>query len=90
MVQYYCYKLGELQPSIKQLTNIIVVFTNTADPLDLNFDPSELRRFTEIENERTFFINNTYCRVEKVKLRSRTMGKISMIERNTGKVKTEL
>ena len=57
------------------LNNVIVVFTNIADPLDLNFKPSSLSKYLgkEIESNRIFLINNPYCRVEKAKERQGTI-----------------
>ena len=51
------------------VSNVIVVFTNTADPLDLNFDSNLLKASfgREIENSRMFCIENPYCRLEKAK-----------------------
>lgn len=50
------------------LNNIIVVFSNTSDPLDLNFDPKELDVFFgRSVTENIFFIENPYCRFEKAK-----------------------
>ena len=51
------------------VSNVIVLFTTTADPLDLNFDPSQLKTFfgREIDDSRTFYIENPYCRHEKAK-----------------------
>ncbi len=47
--------------------NLIVVFSNTSDPLDLNFDPGELNSFFGRELNNIFFIENPYCRFEKAK-----------------------
>ena len=51
------------------LNNVIVVSTNTRDPLDCNFDRGALKEFfgREIEEERVFFIENPCCRLEKAK-----------------------
>ena len=50
------------------LNNIIVVFSNTSDPLDLNFDPKELDVFFgKSVTKCVFFIENPYCRFEKAK-----------------------
>ena len=50
------------------LNNIIVVFSNTSDPLDLNFDPTELDVFFGGNiTKNIFFIENPYCRFEKAK-----------------------
>ena len=50
------------------LDNIIIVFSNTSDPLDLNFDPKELDVFFGGSvTKHIFFIENPYCRFEKAK-----------------------
>ena len=63
------YVLTEMTSSlpIQVLENVIVVFTNTADPLDLNFDADSLQEYfgREIDGQRIFFIENPYCRFEK-------------------------
>ena len=51
------------------LNNIIVVFTNTADPLDLNFDITGLNDFFGTLIDRHFFVENPYCRFEKAKMK---------------------
>lgn len=70
-LQYVLSEISAILPK-EVLNSIIVVFTNVAGPLDLNFEPSELQKFIgkEVEKERIFLINNPYCRVEKAKLRS--------------------
>ena len=67
-LQYVLTEITAILPR-EVLDNVIVVFTNTADPLDLNFDPAVLKQFfgKGIEEERIFFIENPYCRVEKAK-----------------------
>ena len=48
--------------------NIIIVFSNISDVLDLNFDPNYLNAFFGRNSvERIFFIENPYCRLEMVK-----------------------
>ncbi len=51
------------------LSNIIVVFTNTADPLDLNFDITGLNDFFGTLIDRHFFVENPYCRFEMANLK---------------------
>lgn len=51
------------------LKNVIVVFTNTADPLELNFDTELFREYFGEEIEHQFTIENPYCRFEKAKLK---------------------
>ena len=49
------------------LDNVIVVFSNTADPLDLNFDPGMLKEYFGKKVENIFLIENPYCSFEKAK-----------------------
>lgn len=67
-LQYVLSEITAILPR-EVLNNVIVVFTNTADPLDLNFDHTILRKYLgkPIEEEKIFFVENPYCRVEKAK-----------------------
>ena len=67
-LQYVLTEVTAILPKVV-LNNVIVVFTNSADPLDCTFDPTELKRFfgKEIEEKRIFYIENPYCRLEKAK-----------------------
>ena len=51
------------------LNNLVIVFTNTANVLDLNFDPAEFDDFlgAKIGKCRQFCVENPYCKFEKVK-----------------------
>ena len=49
------------------LDNVVVVFTNTANVLDLNFDLEPLNEYFGKEVEKCFFIENPYCQFEKAK-----------------------
>ena len=51
------------------LNNVILVFTNTADVLDLNFEQASLKEFfgRQFEHTTIFYIENPYCRLEKAK-----------------------
>lgn len=71
-LKYVLTEISTILP-LEVLDNIIVVFTNTTDQIDLNFDPSELRRFfgKDIEHDRIFLINNPYCRVDKLQSRKK-------------------
>eukprot|EP00930_Biecheleria_cincta_P098534 TRINITY_DN90189_c0_g1_i1.p1 TRINITY_DN90189_c0_g1~~TRINITY_DN90189_c0_g1_i1.p1 ORF type:complete len:562 (+),score=114.23 TRINITY_DN90189_c0_g1_i1:63-1748(+) len=55
------------------LSNIVVVFTNTADPLDLNFDADELISFFGRPVANKICIENPYCRVEKAKAKQASL-----------------
>ena len=58
------------------LKNVIVVFTNTSDPLDLNFDPVSLVEFFGKEADLVYcFVENPYCRLEKAKFQVDKIGK---------------
>ena len=65
------YVLGEISAILPRevFNNIIVVFTNTADPLDCSFDTSELIPYFSKKIEHVFYIENPYCKIEKVKQR---------------------
>ena len=71
------YVLGGISTILPQeiFNNIIVVFTNNADPLDCNFDISELVPFFGRRIERVFYIENPYCRIENAKQR---VGQLSL------------
>ena len=49
------------------LNNFIVVFTNTADPLELNFDIGTLTELLGKTVENYFFIENPYCKFKRAK-----------------------
>ena len=64
------YVLSEVTTILPKeaLNNVIVVFTNTSDPLELNFDSNCLRQFfgrTFSKPGETFVLENPYCRLEK-------------------------
>ena len=63
------YVLSEVSTILPKevFDNIIVVATNTADPLECNFDLCELEGFFSKKIERVFYIENPYCRIEKAK-----------------------
>jgi len=66
-LRYVLTEITSILPK-RVLKNVIVVFTNTADPLDLNFDANSLQEYfgAEIMEQRIFFVQNPYCRFEKV------------------------
>uniref|UniRef100_A0A1X7UHE0 Uncharacterized protein n=1 Tax=Amphimedon queenslandica TaxID=400682 RepID=A0A1X7UHE0_AMPQE len=63
------YVLSEISTILPKevFDNIIVVFTNTADPLDCNFDLHELESLFDKKVHHHFYIENPYCRIEKAK-----------------------
>ena len=67
-LRYVLTEIGSILPR-KVLENVVVVFTNTTDILDLNFDPISLREYFggEIQPSRLFFTENPYCKYEKAK-----------------------
>ena len=69
-LQYVLSEVTAILPK-NVIGNVIVVFTNTADPLDCNFELGELKVFfgRAVEDTHTFYIENPYCRLEKAKLR---------------------
>lgn len=66
------------------LDNVIPVYTNTADPLDLNFDPDELQKYFGKRIEKCLFIENPYCRIEKAKAKQHALD-MSIIARSLQK-----
>ena len=74
-LQYVLNEITAILPN-SIVDQIIVVFTNTADPLDLNFDVQKLTEFfgKTIEDERYFIIENPYCKIEKAKQKGRKLG----------------
>ena len=58
------------------LQNVIIVFTNTSDPFNLTFDINELTEYfgRPVSQELTFFIENPYCRFEKIKAKVAQLG----------------
>ena len=67
-LRYVLTEIGSILPR-KVLENVVVVFTNTADILDLNFDPNSLREYFggKVQQSRLFFTENPYCKFEKAK-----------------------
>lgn len=67
------YVLSEITAVLPKtiVGNVIVVFTNTADPLDLNFDLEQLRPFfgQMVIDNHSFYIENPYCKLEKAKIK---------------------
>ncbi len=68
-LQYVLTEITAILPR-EVLNNIIVVCTNTDNPLKLNFDTRELKRFfgRDIDQDRVFLIENPYCLLEKAKM----------------------
>ena len=70
------YVLSEITAILPKgiLDNVIVVFSNTADPLDLTFDTSLLKEYFGKEVKNIFFVENPYCRFEKAKAKVGQLG----------------
>ena len=68
------YVLSEISSILPReiFNNIIVVFTNSADALDCNFDISGLDHYfgRRIDHAFYMYIENPYCRIEKAKQKS--------------------
>ena len=66
------YVLSEITAILPRevLDNVIIIFTNSADPLDLNFEPTVLAEFLGRKIENYFCIENPYCRIEKAKAKA--------------------
>ena len=56
------------------LDNVIVVFSNTADPMDLKFNPGMLKDYFGKEVENIFFVENPCCRLEKAEAKLVQLG----------------
>ncbi|XP_065915804.1 uncharacterized protein [Dysidea avara] len=56
------------------VNNIIVVFTNTVDETELNFDVDMLRQYfgKKIPEQNIFYVENPCCKLEKVRAKSQT------------------
>ena len=61
------YVLAEITAILPKniLNNVVVVFTNTTNVLNLNFDIESLTEYFGKEIEECFFIENPYCQFEK-------------------------
>jgi len=72
-----CYVLAEITAILprKILDNVVVVLTNTANVLDLNFEVESLKEYFGKEVDHCFCIENPYCQFEKAKAKK---GKIPM------------
>ena len=74
----FMYSLTEITAILPReiLQNLIVVFSNASDPLDLNLDPSELTAYfgRPVSQDLIFFIENPYCKVEKAKAKVAQLG----------------
>ncbi len=72
------YVLSEITAILPRdiLNNVIIVFSNTADPLDLTFDVGLLKDYFEkvIADKNIFFVENPYCRFEKAKAKVGQLG----------------
>ena len=74
-LQYVLTEITAILPR-EILQNLIVIFSNTSDPLDLNLDPSELTAYfgRPVPQDLVFFIENPYCRFEKAKAKVAQLG----------------
>ena len=69
------YSMSEITAVLPReiLNNIFVVFSNTSDVLDLNFDPGELQQFFGQRIQHFFCIENPYCRLKKAKQKQKML-----------------
>ena len=89
------YVLNEITAILPNtvLENVIVVFTNTADSLDLYLEPGLLaEQFLgkEIDPTRLFFVENPYCRLERAKERRNDLPHemiVQSLQRSFGKAR---
>ncbi len=56
------------------IDNVIVVFSNAANRMDLMFDPNLLKEYFGNEVMNICFVENPYCRFEKVKAKASQLG----------------
>ena len=80
------YVLSEISTILPReiFNNIIVVFTNSADALDCNFDMCELDSYFGKKLDCAFYIENPYCRIEKAKQKAKQL-KVDQIARSLKK-----
>ena len=73
-LKYVFSEITSILPRVV-LDNIIVVFTNSADALELNFDVTALDEFfgQPITEDRIFCIENPYCRFEKARKKQHSL-----------------
>ncbi len=78
------------------LDNVIVVFSNTGNFLDVYFDTGLLKQYFGIEIENIFCVENPYCRLEKAKAKVGQLGidrltkSLQKAFEDTSKVLTEI
>ena len=67
-IKYVLTEITTILPN-EIVNNLIVVFTNTNDELELNFDIDELSRYfsNKISQDRIFYIENPCCKLTKAK-----------------------
>ena len=75
-LKYVLSEITSILPRVV-LDNIIVVFTNCADALDVNFDVTALEQYfgQPITEDRIFCIENPYCRYEKARKKQHSLPK---------------
>ena len=56
------------------LNNVIIVFSNTGDALDLSFDPNSLTEYFGKEVDNIICIENPYCQFEKAQSKVKPIG----------------
>ena len=71
------YVLSEVTAILPKnvVDRVIIVFTNTSDPLDLNFEIGELELYFGKRVEKFFTIENPYCKFEKAKNQQKNLSK---------------
>ena len=90
-LRYVLTKIASILPR-EIVENVIVVFTNTAGPRYLSFNPKSLQPFfgREIEPERIFCIENPYCRFEKAKQLQEMLPSLKKSFEDTSRTLTEM
>ena len=82
-LKYILSEITAIMPK-EVFDNIIIVFTNTADSLDCDFNVRELDDYFGKKLEHIFYIENPYCKIEKAKQKATQLSP-SQITRSFGK-----
>ena len=70
------YVLSEITAILPRdiLNNVIIVFSNTSDKLELSFDPNSLTEYFGKEVDNIICIENPYCRFKKAQSKVKQIG----------------
>ena len=80
LLKYVFTEIAAILPK-SILDNVIVVFSNTRDFLDVNFDLDLLKEYFEIEVKKNIFcVENPYCRFQKAKAKVGQLGRDRVVK----------